>query len=122
MDFPSADKFCSYMLRQIFELYKKQSFCDLSINVDNVDFYVHKCVFVAACPKLHEVIEEQRKDSDSVSLTFNGLSATGFRLLVEYLYSGVAPEHVPDDSDYEDFLKACRVLGMIQMNVNCKRV
>ena len=64
------------------------SFCDIVVRVEDVDFKVHKCVLAASSCKLQTLMCSMHQDSGDV-LSLKDLTMNGFRVVVEYMYSGV---------------------------------
>ncbi|ELT91108.1 hypothetical protein CAPTEDRAFT_87934, partial [Capitella teleta] len=64
------------------------AFCDVSVRVEDVDFRLHKSVLAAASPKLQTLMCGLRDENSNV-MTMHDVSLTGFRCILEFIYTGL---------------------------------
>ncbi|XP_039260882.2 uncharacterized protein LOC120337223 [Styela clava] len=113
MIFPSQKDHCFDLLSQIFGMLNDPTLCDISISVEETVFWAHRCVLIAACPTLFDIIvkESGKSQKKIVQLALQGLSVSGFNALLLYVYTGQPPD-VNDESLMNDFVKSCYALGV----------
>ncbi|XP_076801280.1 uncharacterized protein LOC143445831 [Clavelina lepadiformis] len=105
-----AASFATSKQNALYQQHLKKEYCDIIIQVDGNDFYVHGCIIAAACPKLDRYIQENKvvKQNDSqqpsimVKTTTDFLTGESFEFILSYIYTGhldwdkVKPELVND--------------------------
>ena len=63
------------------------AFCDILLQIDDYDFKLHKCLLAALSAKLQTMLFNMRPECGGI-LTLRDISVTGFRYIIEYLYTG----------------------------------
>nr|XP_039261986.1 RB-associated KRAB zinc finger protein-like [Styela clava] len=113
MIFPSQKDHCFDLLSKIFGMLNDPSLCDVSISIEGTVFWAHRCVLIAACPTLFDIIVKESENSKKkiVQLSLQGFSVSGFNAFLLYVYTGQPPD-VNDESLMHDFVKSCCALGV----------
>lgn len=105
---PPEKEHCLRIVEQVHHFFTQQSLCDLTIHVQDEEFHLHRLIFAAVCPLLYNLVTKSADGSQSGHLTLklHGLSSSAFRLLLDFIYTGRAPEESQTNLR-NDFVKAC---------------
>lgn len=114
MDDFSEKGHLSNIMNQMYKFVSESSLCDLTINVCDESFHLHKCVFAAACPLIRYLIHKALEISDSsdLNLKLNGISVAGFKSTLAFIYTGTFPKEDSPDELCEEFSTTCERLSI----------
>jgi hypothetical protein len=79
------------------------SVCDMIIQVDSQEFYVHKCIMIASCDFFAAMERSGMQETRQTRIELKGLSAFGITNVIEFIYTG---ELKLNTSNIEDVLRA----------------
>lgn len=65
------------------------SYCDLTIQIEDEAFPVHRCLMAASCDFFDALGRSKFNDSQQNELTLKGISKSGFRTFLDFVYTGV---------------------------------
>jgi len=71
----------------MWEMYQRGEYTDVSLEVDGKSFDAHKAVLSARCKKFQAMFRSQMKEGDQKKVVLNSGTASAFSLLLEYLYT-----------------------------------
>lgn len=99
-------------LLALYKQYHNQEYCDITAMVGTEKFHVHACILAAACPKLHNLIQNEADgiSSDVVTpakeLQLQMFTPSSFQHLLPYFYMGDMEYSDLSDSDLQEILEA----------------
>lgn len=114
MDDFTEQKHLSNMMNEMYKLASENSLCDLTVNVNDENFHLHKCVFAAAGPLLRYLIHKalELSDSGDLKLKLNGLGVLGFKSALAFIYTGRFPKEDSPASLRREFSATCESLSI----------
>nr|CAB3267989.1 zinc finger protein 317-like [Phallusia mammillata] len=107
LELPSADAHCKKVMQNLHRLKCNEKLCDMALGAGGQKYFAHKCVVLAACPILESFIDETQTEFPYV--VCNEVSAKGLSLWIDYIYTGIAPQHFQEQSE---FVKVCDTFFM----------
>ena len=62
--------------------------CDMCVVVDEHKFHMHKCLMIASCDYFDAMLRSGMQETRASSIELKGVSVSGFRAVVDFVYSG----------------------------------
>lgn len=103
-------------LTYVRRLREERELCDVKMVVGGREFFAHKVVLVSTVPYLRAMFASGMKETRQSTIELKGVDADGFRLILDYAYSGeveVTTENV------QDLLSAANFLQMANLRDAC---
>lgn len=89
-------------MEKIYSTVSDPALCDMSVKIGTKTYWMHKCVILAACPKLHNAITMKKNNETAL----DDLTVQGFDAFLKYIYTGIAPSE-QKKAVFGDFVETC---------------
>ncbi|XP_067827956.1 B-cell CLL/lymphoma 6 member B protein-like [Heptranchias perlo] len=105
------------MMLNLNEMRKREILTDVKVLVDGQEFKAHKAVLIACSGFFYSIFSDQTKGHVSLLTLPCGISAGGFRLLLEFMYTSCLPL---DAGSVAEVLTAASYLQMDHVAETCR--
>ncbi|XP_048476200.1 B-cell lymphoma 6 protein homolog [Rhincodon typus] len=105
------------MMLNLNEMRKREILTDVKVLVDGEEFKAHKAVLIACSGFFYSIFSDQTKRNVSLLTLPCGVSASGFRLLLEFMYTSCLPL---DPGSVAEVLTAASYLQMDHVAETCR--
>uniref|UniRef100_H2YCX2 Zinc finger protein n=1 Tax=Ciona savignyi TaxID=51511 RepID=H2YCX2_CIOSA len=118
----------SLMQKALYQQHLDRRFCDLIIHINDENFHMHSCVIAAACPKLHQILQEKNNfQGDQLNqevkyLQHQAFTPFSFRFLLTYMYTGNLQWENMKTEDVQDVYMAAQWCDFEKITKECQKV
>lgn len=104
------------LLRGFSKLYKEREFVDITLVVDNREFYCHKNVLAISSPFFMALFSTDMSESNQEKITLKEIDSLTMELVLDYIYTG---EVFLTEETVQDLLSAANRFQLIPLRKGC---
>nr|NP_001071897.1 zinc finger protein [Ciona intestinalis]BAE93276.1 zinc finger protein [Ciona intestinalis] len=128
MALSKQDSSMSLMQKALYQQHLDRRFCDLIVKINDEVFHMHSCVIAAACPKLHDVLQERNNfhseplNQDLKYFQQESFTPTCFSFLLTFMYTGNLQWENMKSEDIQDAFIAAQWCGFDKITDECRKL